>query len=162
MRSIRQYLREEVLRLNVTTTADHFVLTPEQEEAEFERCMKENEAWNQTIAVERDERLLKKREQQAAEIHARLEAARVREEEIMESIEERVRREKELAKTFITRENLETAIEQALANPVDYNFSIDLQGNIYRGRNTLPDGRGSPANSGVPDNETQPAIKARN
>ncbi|XP_011187681.1 probable 28S ribosomal protein S26, mitochondrial [Zeugodacus cucurbitae] len=162
MRSIRQYLREEVLRLNVTTTADHFVLTPEQEEAEFERCMQENAAWNQTIAGEREARLLKEREQKAVEIRERLEAARVREEERMEQIEELVRREKELAKTFITRENLETAIEQALANPVDYNFSIDLKGNIYRGRTTLPGGKGAPASSGVQDNEVQKTIEARN
>lgn len=162
MRSIRQYLREEVLRLNVTTTADHFVLTPEQEEAEFERCMQENAAWNQTIAGEREARLLKEREQKAVEIRERLEAARVREEERMEQIEELVRREKELAKTFITRENLETAIEQALANPVDYNFSIDLKGNIYRGRTTLPGGKGAPASSGVQDNVVQETIEARN
>lgn len=162
MRSLRQYLREEVLRLNVTSTADHIVLTPEQEEAEFARCMQENEAWNHKISVERNERLLKERAQQAAKIRERLEAARVREEERMERIEEIVRREKELAKTFITHENLETAIEQALANTVDYNFSIDLQGNIYRGRTTLPDGKGTPANSGVPDNEVRQTIEASN
>lgn len=162
MRSLRQYLREEVLRLNVTSTADHIVLTPEQEEAEFARCMQENEAWNHKISVERNERLLKERAQQAVKIRERLEAARVREEERMERIEEIVRREKELAKTFITHENLETAIEQALANTVDYNFSIDLQGNIYRGRTTLPDGKGTPANSGVPDNEVRQTIEASN
>ncbi|XP_053953434.1 probable 28S ribosomal protein S26, mitochondrial [Anastrepha ludens] len=162
MRSLRQYLREEVLRLNATTTADHIVLTPEQEEAEFQRCLLENEAWNQTIAAERNERLQKERERQAVEIRERLEAARLRGEERLERAEEIVRREKELAKTFITRDNLEVAIEQALANPVDYNFSIDLQGNIYRGRKTLPGGKGAPAASGAQENELRQTIEASN
>ena len=51
---------------------------------------------------------------------------------------------KELSKNFITLENLDAAIEYALANPVDYNFSIDLQGNMYKGRNTLPPKAGKP------------------
>ncbi|XP_017491872.1 PREDICTED: probable 28S ribosomal protein S26, mitochondrial isoform X2 [Rhagoletis zephyria] len=162
MRSIRQYLREEVLRLNVTTTADHIVLTPEQEEAEFQRCMQENEVWNQAIAAERNARLQKDRERQAGEIRERLDAARLREEERLERAEEIVRREKELAKTYVTRENLDTAIEQALANPVDYNFSLDLKGNIYRGRTTLPGGKGTPATSGAQEGELQQAVEARN
>ncbi|XP_067633199.1 small ribosomal subunit protein mS26-like, partial [Eurosta solidaginis] len=163
MRSIRKYLREEVVRLNVTATADHFVLTAEQEEAEFQNCIQENEAWNQKIAAERNERILKERESKAAIIRERLEAARLREEEKFERAEEIVRREKELAKTFINHENLDVAIEQALANPVDYNFSLDLKGNIYRGRKTLPDGSGTPvASGGINESDWQKTIEAQN
>lgn len=43
---------------------------------------------------------------------------------------------KELSKSYILKENLDQAIEFALANPVDYNFAIDLQENIYHGRIT--------------------------
>ncbi|CAD7005751.1 unnamed protein product [Ceratitis capitata] len=162
MRSLRQYLREEVLRLNVTTTADHIVLTPEQEEAEFQRCMQENEAWNQKIAVERNERLQRELEEKAVEIRQRLEAARIREEERLERADEVVRREIELSKSFITRDKLDTAIEQALANPVDYNFSLDLKGNIYRGRNTVPGGKGTPTLGGANEIEVQQTLKASN
>lgn len=42
----------------------------------------------------------------------------------------------ELSKTFITPETLDEAIEHALANPVDYNYAIDLQGNQFQGKNT--------------------------
>lgn len=42
----------------------------------------------------------------------------------------------ELSSTFITPENLEAAIDHALANPTDYNFAIDLKGNKYLGRDT--------------------------
>jgi len=44
-----------------------------------------------------------------------------------------VRKEKEQAATFITRANIDEAIEKALANQVDYNFSIDLKGAINKG-----------------------------
>lgn len=44
-----------------------------------------------------------------------------------------------LVKSFIKREDIQDAIEAAVANPVDYNFSVSLDGNIYRGRNTKPE-----------------------
>lgn len=51
----------------------------------------------------------------------------------------------ERSKTYILKENLDQAIEFALANPVDYNYAIDLQENIYTGRtsnkpNSISDG----------------------
>lgn len=35
---------------------------------------------------------------------------------------------------FITPENLDEAIDRALANTQDFNYTIDLQGNQYAGR----------------------------
>ncbi|KAH8376505.1 hypothetical protein KR200_006870 [Drosophila serrata] len=136
LRSVRQYLREEVIRHEETSTADHIVLTPEQEEAEFQKCLDVNAAWNATIAKEREARLAKEREEKVAYVQERLEALQVREEERREQANKRVLREIELSKTYITKENLDAAIEAALANPVDHNFAIDLAGNLYRGRNT--------------------------
>ena len=40
---------------------------------------------------------------------------------------------------FIQPENIEKAIEEALANPVDVNFAIDLDGYVYRGKETSID-----------------------
>merc|ERR1719481_309808 len=37
----------------------------------------------------------------------------------------------------ILEEDLEKAIETALANPVDFEFAIDKEGHIFRGRTTL-------------------------
>jgi small subunit ribosomal protein S26 len=51
-----------------------------------------------------------------------------------------------LSTTFITPDKLDEAIDHALANPVDYNFAIDLQGNQYMGRD-------QPAN--IPKNSKQ-------
>lgn len=135
---MRQYLREEVVRQQETSTADHIVLTPEQEEAEFQRCVEINAAWNAKIAIEREKRLAKEREEKVAYVQERLDARRVREEERRERADERVRFEIEQSKSFITRENLDAAIETALANPVDHNFAIDLAGNMIKGRSTQP------------------------
>lgn len=44
----------------------------------------------------------------------------------------------ERSKTFITAENIDEAIERALANHVDYNFAIDTEGNRYIGRSARP------------------------
>ncbi|KAH8379346.1 hypothetical protein KR009_004335 [Drosophila setifemur] len=148
LRSVRQFLREEVVRHEETSTADHIVLTPEQEEAEFQKCLDANATWNATIAKERDQRLAKEREEKVAYVQERLEARQLREEEQREQANQRVLREIELSKTFITRENLDAAIETALANPVDHNFAIDLAGNLYQGRKTTtsqaPDANSAP------------------
>uniref|UniRef100_D3TRB7 Small ribosomal subunit protein mS26 n=1 Tax=Glossina morsitans morsitans TaxID=37546 RepID=D3TRB7_GLOMM len=138
MRSIRLYLREENQRIAETTTMDHIALTPQQEEEEFNRCLQENEKWNNEINKIRELRLAKEREETKAYVQEKLRLAEEREEELMQRIESLVKKEKELSKTFITHEKLDEAIEHALANPVDYNFALDLQGNIYRGRSNVP------------------------
>nr|XP_016937603.1 probable 28S ribosomal protein S26, mitochondrial [Drosophila suzukii] len=146
LRSVRQFLREENVRIDETSTVDHIVLTPEQEEAEFQKCIEANAAWNAAIAKERDQRLAKEREEKVAYVQERLEARQVREEERKEQANQRVLLEIERSKTYITRENLVAAIETALANPVDHNYAIDLAGNLYQGRSTtqLPDASPEP------------------
>lgn len=44
----------------------------------------------------------------------------------------------ERAKFYITADNIDRAIEDALASPVDHNYAIDLEGHIYRGHKTKP------------------------
>ncbi|XP_058976244.1 small ribosomal subunit protein mS26-like [Musca domestica] len=161
LRSVRQYLREENQRIAETSSADHFVLTPEQEEAEFQRCLQENEKWNREVAALREQRLAREHQEKQQYVQERLRLAEEREEERMEKIEALVRKEKELSKTFITRENLDAAIEQALANPIDYNFSIDLQGNLYHGRSTTPGNTSGGGNQNLLES-TEERIEAQN
>ncbi|SPP77036.1 probable 28S ribosomal protein S26, mitochondrial [Drosophila guanche] len=137
LRSVRQFLREEVVRHEETSTADHIVLTPEQEEAEYQALLAANAEWNATIARERDQRLAKERDEKVAYVQERLEALKLRDEERRERANEAVLREIERSKTYITREGLTAAIETALANPVDPNFAIDMSGNLYQGRTSL-------------------------
>lgn len=136
MRAIRSYLIEECRVQRLTTTADHVVVTPEEELAEFEESHRLNAEWNATIALERDQRLAKKVAERRAYILERLELKKEREAAALAEAEEIVRREKVLSRTYIMKENLDQAIEHALANPVDYNFAIDLQGNLLGGRVT--------------------------
>lgn len=161
LRSVRQYLREENQRIAETSTAGHFVLTTEQEEAEFQRCLQENNKWNQEIAAIRELRLATEQHEKAEYVKERLSLAQEREEERMEKIEALVKKEKELSKSFITRENLDAAIEHALANPIDYNFSIDSHGNIYRGRTNTP-GNTSGGQNLQALSETEDRIEAQN
>ena len=54
----------------------------------------------------------------------------------LESVERYVDQEIVEMDNKINQEDLVKAIETALANPVDYEYAIDLQGNIFRGRST--------------------------
>ncbi|KAI8437343.1 hypothetical protein MSG28_011684 [Choristoneura fumiferana] len=102
----------------------------------MERCIKVNEEWNAKVAAEREER--RKVELAAREEHI-LGRMQVKDQKLAERIEkaaEEIRNQKELSTTFITPETLEEAIDRALANPKDYNYAIDLQGNQIAGRET--------------------------
>lgn len=139
MRSVRLFLREEAQRIQQTSSADHLVMTPAEEEAEFQKCVEINEQWNKKIAEERNQRLAEDLLKTKEYVHEKLEAFREKKEEHIENIEALVKAEKEKAKTFITREKLDETIEYALANPIDYNYSIDLKRNMYFGRLTRPE-----------------------
>ena len=60
----------------------------------------------------------------------------VKEAERLEEMEALVEREAEQIDNRIKQEDLEKAIETALANPIDLEYAIDFQGNIFRGRST--------------------------
>lgn len=36
------------------------------------------------------------------------------------------------ATPFISKDEVERAIEEALSNPVNFNFAIDIRGNVYK------------------------------
>ena len=59
-----------------------------------------------------------------------------KEVEKRQELSEIVKAETEALKHQITEENLEKSIMEALENPLDYEYAIDLEGHIYRGRNT--------------------------
>jgi small subunit ribosomal protein S26 len=129
MKSVRQYLREEVINKNLQA---ELAFTPTDEEAEFQRCLEINQKWNTEIVKIRDERIAKERNERFKYIGERLEDKAKREEERRMRFESRIKKEKELSSTFITRENIDKAIEDALAMKVDYNFAVTLDGNILR------------------------------
>ncbi|XP_070501919.1 small ribosomal subunit protein mS26 [Chironomus tepperi] len=123
--SIRRYLINEVEERKKMFELQE---TPADEEAEFQRCFALNEQWNQEIAKSRILRVEEENEKRREEILLNLERRKQREEIILKQVEEKVKIEKENAETFITRETIDRAIEIALANPIDFNFSIDPNG----------------------------------
>ncbi|CRL02046.1 CLUMA_CG015061, isoform A [Clunio marinus] len=130
MNSVRAFFREEVMNKKKLIAQGQ---TPADEEAEFERCKSINDEWNQEIANIRDARYARIMKKRCEKLETSLDHLERIKELQMTKIEERVRIQKEKSTTFITRKNIDQAIEHALSNQVDFNFSIDLQGNIYKG-----------------------------
>jgi small subunit ribosomal protein S26 len=65
-----------------------------------------------------------------------LKAAEVSRQKQIEESNRIISAETEAIENRIQEEDLERVIEAALQNPVDHEFAIDLEGNIYRGRYT--------------------------
>jgi len=110
----------------------------EKEEEEHEQLMEYNRQENERMAQQRNERYEKVKEEM---IKTMLEhKAREEEKELadIEAAYQRLKETQELVKLFIEPENLEQAIINAIDNPVDFNFAIDLEGRKYEGRMTQP------------------------
>ncbi|KAG8221996.1 hypothetical protein J437_LFUL003376 [Ladona fulva] len=101
---------------------------------DLSQAIKLNEEWNKEVAAIREERLTLEAEIEREKNLQYMIRAEQENEEQIKLLDEIVKAEKEKSTTFITPDNLDEAIEFALANPVDYNFAIDLKGNIVYGR----------------------------
>lgn len=136
MRAVRKYFAQEFRESSATSLAA--LLETKDEEEKHLLCMKENEEWNKQVALLREQRLIKLQEARQESILAKKVAFEERQKEWLEKAEQLVREEKERAKFYITADNIDEAIEEALASPVDHNYAIDLEGHIYRGCKTKP------------------------
>lgn len=136
MKSIRRYLF-----YRYSTELESQSNTEQQQletEEDFIRCSKINDEWNGRCKVEREKRLEELLKKDVLLAKEKIESIRMKKEEQLQMIEEIVRQEKEASATYITAENIDAAIEEALNKEVDYNFAIDLDGNRYEGRETEP------------------------
>lgn len=126
IKSIRRYLSNKYYRFGSSE------INPEEQKRQFEedyvRCMELNNKWNEEQKVLREKRVAEKLEDELNFARNRIEREILKQQEKFELIEEIVRKEKEKSKNYITAENIDVAIEHALANPVDYNFAINLNG----------------------------------
>ncbi|XP_021934609.1 probable 28S ribosomal protein S26, mitochondrial isoform X2 [Zootermopsis nevadensis] len=130
------YFRQEFKETSANSLAA--LQGSKDEEEEHLRCMKENEEWNKQVALLREQRLTKIQEARKEIILAKIIAFEEREKEQLEKAEQMVREEKERAKFYITADNIDKAIEDALISPVDHNYAIDLEGHIFQGHKTKP------------------------
>uniref|UniRef100_A0A3Q0RB73 Small ribosomal subunit protein mS26 n=1 Tax=Amphilophus citrinellus TaxID=61819 RepID=A0A3Q0RB73_AMPCI len=133
MSALRLEFKEEVLRKKYEEETGSQAEERVRQEAEEHRSLM---AWNN----EENLRMLKARilrvQQEAEEAQRKkIEAAIQREQEQQEFIKEKEREILQLqeeVKNFITVENLDQRIEEALDNPKNYNFAIDKEGRVVK------------------------------
>ncbi|XP_063355331.1 28S ribosomal protein S26, mitochondrial [Pelmatolapia mariae] len=133
MRALRLEFKEEVLRKKYEEETGSQAEERARQEAEEHRALM---AWNN----EENLRMLKARilrvQKEAEEAERkRIEAAIQREQEQQEFIKEKEReilKLQEEVKNFITMENLDQRIEEALDNPKNYNFAVDKEGRVIK------------------------------
>lgn len=126
IKSIRRYLHGKYYRLGTFDT--NVEEQRKQFEEDFASCVEINNKWNDEQRVVREKRVAEELEEALNVARDRLELELKKREEKQQLIEEIVRKEKEESKNYITPENIDAAIERALATTVDYNFAINLDG----------------------------------
>ncbi|XP_068619760.1 small ribosomal subunit protein mS26 [Battus philenor] len=136
MRAITRFYHEEMIKEKSTLESASSEMSQRLEAEEWEQCVKFNEQWNAQVAAEREERRKKELEAMEEYALARMEAKDKELKERIAKASEKIRREKELSSTFITPERVDEVIDYALANPVDYNYALDLHGEKCLGRDT--------------------------
>ncbi|XP_026166527.1 small ribosomal subunit protein mS26 [Mastacembelus armatus] len=133
MKALRMEFKEEVLRKKYEEETGSLAEERTRQEAEEHRALM---AWNNQenlrLLTVRMMRIQKENEEVERK---KVEAALQREKEEQEFIKEKEREILELqeeAKNFITLENLDQRIEEALDNPKNYNFAIDKEGRVVK------------------------------
>jgi len=107
------------------------------EEAEHQKLLKLNEETNKQVALRREARVAEEAKEKEIQIAEELRVHGEMEKRRLELADQLVRDEIEDLKNVITdEESLLKAVQNALDNPIDYEYSIDLEGNIYHGRYT--------------------------
>ncbi|XP_044023476.1 28S ribosomal protein S26, mitochondrial [Siniperca chuatsi] len=133
MRALRLEFKEEVLRTKYEEETGSLAEERARQEAEEHRALM---AWNNQENLRRLKlRMLRVQKEKEDAERKQVEAAIKREQEQQEFIKEKEReilKLQEDAKNFITLENMDQRIEEALDNPKNYNFAIDKEGRVVK------------------------------
>ncbi|XP_075905648.1 small ribosomal subunit protein mS26 [Nelusetta ayraudi] len=133
MRALRLEFKEEVLRKKYEEETGSLAEERARQEAEEHRAlMAWNEQENQRLLQLRVSRVQKEEEETQRK---QLEVMMKREQKQQELVRRKaveVSQLQEDAKNFVTLENLDQRIEEALDNPKSYNFAIDKEGRVVR------------------------------
>ncbi|KAM4841766.1 small ribosomal subunit protein mS26 isoform 2-T2 [Thomomys bottae] len=136
VRALRQEFAWEVrTKLQESRTGVEAERKVREEVAEHQRLMAWNRAENQRLhelrierlrreALEEEQRQAEEQARRALELQAQIQR---KEQEVLQLQEE--------AKRFITRENLEARIEEALNSPKSYNWAVTQDGKVVRSQN---------------------------
>jgi small subunit ribosomal protein S26 len=133
MNSLRRFLIQEVMAKEQSAAFDRPSAEDISEEIEI------NNQWNSEIAKMREMRLLDVKEKRKEQILLSLERQKERTDQRLNILNEKVKKIEQESKTFITRDLLDVAIEKALANPVSFDYCIDLKGGISYNNNDTKD-----------------------
>merc|ERR1712227_1025883 len=134
MRALHFYLHEDDLKAG--DKGEAALIAAEKEEQIHIKNLQENDEENKRQAELRAARLAKESEERKVRILRELEEFESSELERLARVDNIVEKHKAEMENRIEPEDLERAIETALANPIDHEFAIDLEGNIFRGRST--------------------------
>lgn len=129
-RSIQRYFSEKFYIPSLTAGG----MSTEQVDAEWSehlRLLQENDDENKRMAEVRKERLSHEQELREADfMNTQIEEEAITKQQ-QDAAKAVVKAEIKRQPTFITKETLDAAILEALANPVGYDFAIDKQGKVY-------------------------------
>lgn len=133
MRALRLEFKEEVLRKKYEEETGSQAEERARQEAEEHRALM---GWNneENLGMLKARILRVQKEAEEAE-RKKIEAAIQREQEQQEFIKEKEREILQLqeeVKNFITTENLDQRIEEALDNPKNYNFAVNKEGKVIK------------------------------
>lgn len=108
------------------------------EEEDFAKCAEINDAWNKEIAQMREVRLKEEKEARKLRVLQAIEDKKVRDAKLKEKIEAEVRKVKLEVVTFITKDNIDQAIEDALNQITDHNKALNTDGTWHTEKSDLP------------------------
>ncbi|CAG9531932.1 unnamed protein product [Cercopithifilaria johnstoni] len=126
--SLRKLFKEESAK---NSYEDMIAEGARKENEEFEHLLALNEERNRKSAEKRTRREEEELERMESEYLKSIEKELERRETNVKQRMKEVLQMVERSKHFITDENLDEKLEEALDNPVVYDYAIDLQGNRY-------------------------------
>lgn len=131
--ALRLDFTEEVLRKKYEAETGSLAAERARKDAEEHRAlMAWNREENQRMLQLRVQRVQKEKEEaERKKLEAALERQQ-KQQEFIQMKEEEVLQLQEEAKHFITLENLDQRIDEALDNPKNYNFAIDKNGRVVK------------------------------
>jgi len=128
MKALQQYFYEQSLKQ--AESGESAQLKLKEEDDEHSRLMEENRIENEKTALQREERLKAEfettRERVLQSLMKKEKEEALYQEKLLSFIKEQE------ATPFISKDEVERAIEEALSNPMNFNFAIDVRGNVYR------------------------------
>ncbi|KAL4641680.1 28S ribosomal protein S26, mitochondrial [Arapaima gigas] len=138
VRALRAEFREEVMRRRYEEQVGSRAEERAKREAEEHRALMEwNDRENLRLRQLREVRVQKQVEEEAKRRAEEILLHEERRQCVLKEKEQEILQLQEDVKTFITPENLEQRIEEALDNPKNYNFAIDKEGRVVK-RTVLP------------------------